>query len=333
MAGIIRPLSNWGDDIMNNRNDSSDVLLFVQDLSKKYRGSSTYAIENVSFNVNRGELTAITGPNGAGKSTILGIISSAVKATSGEIRYNGSSLLKSPKVARRITASMPQWYAPIRGVNVFEALTTAAIIRGVPKAEAKKRAVDYLEQVGIGEYATTSSEKLSGGLQRLVSFGMTALQPTELYLFDEPTNDIDATRRLKIWQLMKQLANQGRAVIVVTHDMRHTTQYVDRFMVLESGELALDVTPDVLTSLVSRLVVRFPNFALPKTLDENINQWQRKDADNSLYYLVPKTQFSQVSELYQEALVSYPDLDLEVSSVTFDLIYCDLLQHCEGGAL
>lgn len=331
MAIIIRFIFDWIVNLTNVQPNSYCAFLAIRKLSKQYRGSSSYALKDVSLDVNLGELTALTGPNGAGKTTLLGIISSAVKASSGEIYYKGSSLLKSPKVARRISASMPQWYAPIRGVNVLESLSAAAMIRGVPKAESKRKATAYLEQLGIGDYAKTCSEKLSGGLQRLVSFGMTALQPAELYLFDEPTNDIDASRRLQLWQHMRQLADNGHAVMIVTHDMQHTTQYVDRFMVVESGKLVLDATPDTLTSLASQLVIRFNNSNLPIIIEEGMQRWKRVDEDKNDYYLVPKTQFSLISNLYRNALQTLPDLDLVVSPVTFNLIYHDLLQQSEGG--
>lgn len=97
---------------MDVQPNSNCALLTIRKLSKQYRRSSSYALKDVSCDVNLGELTALTGPNCAGKTTLFGIISSAVKATSGEIYYEGSSLLKSPNVARQISACMPQWYAP-----------------------------------------------------------------------------------------------------------------------------------------------------------------------------------------------------------------------------
>ena len=130
---------------------------------------------------------------------------------------------------------------------------------------------------------------------------------------------------------MRQLVDNGHAVMVVTHDMQHTTQYVDRFMVVESGKLALDTTPDTLTSLASELVIRFTNSSLPIAIEEAMQQWKREDEDKNDYYLVPKTQFSLISNLYRKALQSLPNLDLEVSPVTFNLIYRDLLQQSEGG--
>lgn len=214
------------------------MALQVQNVSVR-RGGPTLALEDVSFELQAGSLTALVGPNGAGKSTLLQAIAGQLPLAGGRIQFGGTEL--SPPSARQAIALMPQrgeiaWQFPIS----VQGLVNLARRPGGDSSCCEVEAV--LQRVGISGLAKRRLDQLSGGQQQRALLARTLLQPAELLLLDEPCAAIDPPSRTALLQLMGQLRDTGLTLLVSSHDWGPDLDAYDRVLVLDHRLLA-DGTP------------------------------------------------------------------------------------------
>lgn len=210
------------------------TVLTIKNLTKLYK-NNTKANDNISLNLESGEITALIGHNGAGKTTLLNQVIGLVKPTNGEILINGINIVNKPSLARKLVSSMPQFQVPIKGVSVYQAVDSILRVKGFSKGVSKEKATNIIKELQIDEWRNVSGEKLSGGLQRLTSFAMTVTSDTPVVLLDEPTNDVDPVRRIVMWKYLRKLADNGIIVIIVTHNLLEVEKYADRYVLLDKG--------------------------------------------------------------------------------------------------
>lgn len=223
--------------------------LEVSQVSKSYRRrwrSPKEALHEVSFTLQPGTITAVLGHNGAGKSSLLGCISGTLRTNAGSVTYGSQDLVAKPSLARKLCSFMPQAYAPIKGVTPLEALTCVAGVCGIPKATSLELAEKYLAALNISNCKNEKSDNLSGGYRRLVSLCMALVRNSPILLLDEPTNDVDPTRRKLVWNLLRDIAKQGKIIIVVTHNILEAQSSADRLLVLNQGNIVHDSDQDSL---------------------------------------------------------------------------------------
>ncbi|NHI19804.1 ABC transporter ATP-binding protein [Phycicoccus endophyticus] len=217
--------------------------LAVQRVTKTYAARSVRANDEVSLSVDGGTLLAVVGHNGAGKTTLLSQVIGVTRPDSGEITLDGASLVADPGLARRTASMMPQLHAPLTGVTPRQAVVAVARLRGASSRDARSAATRLFAALDIEEFADRAGEKLSGGVRRLASLAMTAVRAPTIVLVDEPTNDVDPVRRPMIWSVLRRLADDGRIVLVVTHNLHEVQQTMDRFVLMQRGRVLMDSTP------------------------------------------------------------------------------------------
>lgn len=230
--------------------------LIIDSISKIYKKGNIMANNNISLELYPSEITALIGHNGAGKTTLLNQIIGNVKPDSGDITYNGISLVKNPKTARELVSIMPQFHAPLEGVTLRQSIESILRIKGVSEKRVHLYTQQVLKDLDIEQWADQAGNKLSGGLQRLTSFAMAVAYPSDIILLDEPTNDVDPIRRKLIWQYMRKLAKKGHMVFVVTHNLLEVEQYTDRYILLNKGCVIRNVSTTVISNdLISNVMV------------------------------------------------------------------------------
>ncbi|RCG16784.1 ABC transporter ATP-binding protein [Streptomyces diacarni] len=223
-------------------------MLIIEDLVKCYRGS-TRANDGISLHVEAGEVVGLLGHNGAGKTTLINQVAGLAMPTSGTIRVSGIDPVAEPAKVRRMVSIMPQAHAPLAGVTPRQATRTLARIRGLDKQAARARTDELIAALDIEAWADTTGEKLSGGVRRLTAFAMAAAAgPGRVVMLDEPTNDVDPVRRRLLWEQIRELANRGCAVLLVTHNVIEAERSVDRIVVMASGKVVAEGTPAQLRS-------------------------------------------------------------------------------------
>lgn len=222
--------------------ETTPAVLAIEHLTKIY-GGKVRANDAISLDVASGEVFGLLGHNGAGKTTLLNQVIGLARPTTGSIRIDGREVVSDPDLARRLCSMQPQSQAPLDGVTPREAIELMARIRGATRRGARKRATELLDLLDLGRWANVRGDKLSGGVRRLTTFCMAAAEPGRLAMFDEPTNDVDPVRRRLLWDQIRTLADQDRAVVLVTHNVVEAERVVDRLVILDRGRVVARGTP------------------------------------------------------------------------------------------
>jgi ABC-2 type transport system ATP-binding protein len=203
----------------------------VADLVKTY--GSTRAVDGVSFSVAQGEFFGILGPNGAGKTTVLEIIEGLRKADAGSVRLLGQSPWpRNPKLLPRIGVQL-QASAFFEQLTAKEQLQTFVDLYRQPRT----RVNELLEMVGLTDKARTRSEKLSGGQAQRLSIACSLVHDPEIVFLDEPTAALDPQARRNLWDVLREINNRGKTVVLTTHYMDEAESLCDRVAIMDSGRI------------------------------------------------------------------------------------------------
>jgi ABC-2 type transport system ATP-binding protein len=217
-------------------------MLRIRHVTKVYR-RGVRANDDITLDVEAGEVLGLFGHNGAGKTTLLHQVIGLVRPTSGSIHIGGTDAVADPAAARQLCSLQPQSQAPIDGVTARQAIEVMARIRGASRRRARERAAELLAALDLEPWADTTGEKLSGGVRRLTAFCMAAAEPGRVVMLDEPTNDVDPVRRRLLWGQIRALADAGSAVLLVTHNVVEAERGVERLAVLHGGRIVAQGTP------------------------------------------------------------------------------------------
>lgn len=231
-------------------------MLEIEHVSKRYR-RGPLANDDVSLRVAAGEVYGLLGHNGAGKTTLANQVVGLVRPDAGRIMLAGRDAVASPGYARRTCAVQPQFQVPLRGVTPSQAIETIARIRGASRSAARSETADLLAALDIGEWARTPGERLSGGGSRLTAFCMAVAGPSRMVILDEPTNDVDPARRRLLWNHLRTIADRGRAVLVITHNVIEAERCVDRLSILHRGRVVASGTPKQIRGAAPSLEERY----------------------------------------------------------------------------
>ena len=220
----------------------NDVLLQVNHLSKSFGKLSVLSDISTSFKKN--EVVSIIGPSGGGKSTFLRCLNLLETPTAGEILFDGVNLC-SPKVnlnvQRQRIGMVFQSFNLFNNMNIMSNLTEAPVsIKKMPKEEAEEKAVALLKRVGLEDKVSAYPSQLSGGQKQRIAIVRSLMMEPELMLFDEPTSALDPEMIGEVLDVMKDLAQSGMTMIVVTHEMRFARNVSGRTIFLAGGRIEED---------------------------------------------------------------------------------------------
>jgi putative ABC transport system ATP-binding protein len=221
-------------------------ILQVRNLTKTYMQGkiAVHALNNVSFEVRRGEFLSIVGPSGSGKSTLLSMIGLLDKPTSGSVSIDGVEVTKAkdseaPKIRREKIGFVFQHFNLIPTLTALENVDIAMRFARVPKNKRKKIAIELLTQMGIAERMTHKPSELSGGEQQRVAIARALANHPAIILADEPTGEVDTKTRDKIIEILKELSDEGHTILVVTHDTSFS-QKTKRIITMQDGSILSD---------------------------------------------------------------------------------------------
>ncbi|MET0654501.1 MAG: ABC transporter ATP-binding protein [Pseudoxanthomonas sp.] len=216
--------------------------LSITDLRKTY-DTGVQALKGVSLQVAPGDFFALLGPNGAGKSTLIGIVSSLVNKTAGEVEVFGVDLSRHRDSAMRLLGLVPQEL----NFNMFEKpldiLVNYAGFYGLPRAEALVRAEEELKRAQLWDKATSMSRTLSGGMKRRLMIARAMMTRPRLLILDEPTAGVDIEIRRGMWKTLKEINAAGTTIILTTHYLEEAESLcrnvaiIDRGTIVEQGPM------------------------------------------------------------------------------------------------
>jgi ABC-2 type transport system ATP-binding protein len=224
------------------------MLLEVHDIAKVYRrplhrGQAVVANDAITLHADGGQVYGLLGHNGAGKTTLVNQVVGLLRPDRGSIRIAGRDVVADPGYARQACSLQPQAQLPINGLTPRQAIDLLGQLRGGSGPHVRVRRERLVESLDIGEWLDTDGERLSGGVKRLVSFAMAAVAPGKVVVLDEPTNDVDPVRRRLLWSAVRALADEGCAVLLVTHNVVEAERAVDRLAVLDAGRVVAEGSP------------------------------------------------------------------------------------------
>lgn len=242
------------------------MLLELKNVSKKYNNGLT-ALENISFDVNKGEFVSIIGLSGSGKSTLIKSINRMIDITEGEIYFDGSNTtkLKSKyvRMLRRRIGMIFQNYNLVEKLTVIENVlhgrlgykSTISGALGFYTEDEKKQAFSLLERVGMSEFAYSKCSELSGGQKQRVGIARALIQDPNLLLCDEPISSLDPKTATIVMDYLKKLVNElNIACIINLHQVDIAKKYSTRIIALKYGKKVFDGKPEELTEEVKKLI-------------------------------------------------------------------------------
>ncbi|QCR33504.1 amino acid ABC transporter ATP-binding protein [Lysinibacillus sp. SGAir0095] len=223
-------------------------MIKVENLHKTY--GKNEVLKGISTEIKEKEVIAVIGPSGSGKSTFLRCINRLEEPTSGQISVGGTIITEKNVMKVRENLGMVfQHFYLFPHKTVLENLIYAPMkVKGISKEEAIKTADELLKKVGLFEKRNEYPNRLSGGQKQRVAIARALAMNPSVMLFDEPTSALDPEMVKEVLAVMKNLAESGMTMIIVTHEMGFAKEVADRILFLESGQLVEDATPEVFFS-------------------------------------------------------------------------------------
>jgi ABC-2 type transport system ATP-binding protein len=222
--------------------DPTAPALSIRELRKTY-DTGVVALKGVSLDVQPGDFFALLGPNGAGKSTLIGIVSSLVNKTEGEVRVFGVDLHRDRDAAMRLIGLVPQEFNFNFFEKPFDILVNYAGFYGIGRAEAMLRAEQELKRAFLWDKAQTMSRTLSGGMKRRLMIARAMMTRPRLLILDEPTAGVDIEIRRGMWKTLKDINAAGTTIILTTHYLEEAESLcrnlaiIDRGIIVEQGPM------------------------------------------------------------------------------------------------
>ena len=226
-------------------NANPETLLEVKNLVKSF--GKLQVLKGVSLNVQKGDIIAIIGPSGCGKSTFIRHLNLLEKPEQGEILFKRKSILGKDVESSRIREQIGmvfQQFNLFKNLNAIENIMLAPVTLGkLSKKEAEEKAIELLERVGLSEYAKHYPSKLSGGQQQRVAIARAMAMNPEILLFDEPTSALDPEMVGEVLKIIRDLANSGMTMLIVTHEMNFARNVSNRVLFFSEGNIREEGSP------------------------------------------------------------------------------------------
>ena len=220
-------------------------VISIRGLRKSY--GTVSVLKGIDLEIRKGEVVVIIGPSGSGKSTILRCMNAMEDMTDGDIFYEGQSLREMKKYAdlRMHVGMVFQHFNLFPHMTVLENIMYAPVkVRKEPKAEVYERSIQLLRKVGLEEKKDVYPAMLSGGQQQRIAIARALCMKPDVMLFDEPTSALDPEMVGEVLEVMKNLAQSGMTMVIVTHEMRFAAEVADRVIFIDEGVILAEGTPD-----------------------------------------------------------------------------------------
>jgi len=217
------------------------------------------AVDNLSLTIKTGEIFGLLGPNGAGKTTTIRMLTMLSRPTSGEILYDGKRIddADDARSIKQMIGVVPQNLNFDQDLTVGENLELHARLYHMGREEREKRIAELLKYVDLESVINDGVRRLSGGMKRRLLIARALIHRPEILFLDEPTVALDPQVRWRIWELVRQLANDGATVLITTHYIEEAEELCDRVAILNKGQLIDVDTPQNFIARLGRYVVEW----------------------------------------------------------------------------
>lgn len=316
-------------------------MIEIQNLTKEY--GRIKAVDDISFNVGKGEILGFLGPNGAGKSTTMNILTGFISSTSGVVKVGGADILENPVEVKKHIGYLPEQPPLYMDMTVNEYLDFCANLKTVPLKKWKSQKKDIMELVKITHVSHRLIKNLSKGYKQRVGLAQALVGSPEVLILDEPTVGLDPKQIIEIRNLIKALG-KSHTIILSSHILPEVSAVCDRVIIINKGKIAAIDTPENL----SKSLTDFSKFTITVAGPEN----KVKDILNNLYgvkYLetgtkIKDNEFSYIVEadkdvdvrkpmFNQLAQQGFPILELKSMNLSLEDIFLQLTTNEEKEAI
>jgi ABC-2 type transport system ATP-binding protein len=294
-------------------------------LTKIYKGSKKAAIDELSLEIEKGQIFTLLGRNGAGKTTFLRIAGTQLLPTSGTVTVLGFDAIRQAKEVRRRIAFTPQEAETIYPLTPRDHIMLSLRMRGMDKKEATRRTEQTMKAMELTEVADTNSSWLSGGFKQRVMVAMTIATDAELLFLDEPSIGLDPVSRRKVWEQLTRLKEEGRTIVLTTHYMDEAEALSDNLAIINKGRIVAEGTPQSVTKVISNETTRIDVY--DKFDEKGLQPYGRVIRIAS--HMRVLTDAKKAKELSDEALAR--NANVSIGPVTLDDIFVDIVGEAEQG--
>lgn len=222
------------------------------------------AVDAISLRIETGEFFGLLGPNGAGKTTTIGMLSTLLLPTSGEIRIDGELLTRKRQDLKRKVSVITQEYSMRQDMDMDEIMEYQGRLYFMPVKQIRARTEELFAFAGLTEHRRKTIRKLSGGMKRKLMVCRALLTEPEILLLDEPTAGMDAISRRQMWSLLRQLNEKGLTILLTTHYIEEAQSLCGRVVLMNGGKLNEINTP-------SQLIQNLGAYAVDELLEDGIH--------------------------------------------------------------
>jgi len=241
----------------------AENIIEVKNLTKIYEDGDVLAVDNISFNIEKGEILALLGPNGAGKTTTISMLATLLRPTKGEALINSYDVQKDPDKVRKSIGIVFQEPSLDGEMKARENLELHAILYGMPKKERNTKIQEVLKLVDLEDKAETFVKNYSGGMKRRLEIARGLIHEPKVLFLDEPTLGLDPQTRRKIWDKIQELnkGNSKMTILITTHYMDEADELADRICIMDHGKIiAMDTSENLKKQLSGDVVdIKFEN--------------------------------------------------------------------------
>ncbi|TFF90703.1 MAG: ABC transporter ATP-binding protein [Promethearchaeota archaeon] len=306
------------------------IAIKVSNLTKKF--GTLVAVNDVSFEIFEGEIVGILGPNGAGKTTTIRLLTGVFKLENkAKIEIFNKDITKNPIIYKKNFGIVPEVSNAFSDYTVWENLKFSGRIYGILKKEIEKRSKELLVQFGLMDKIYSKTKMLSKGLKQRLNLCLALLHNPPILILDEPTSGLDPFSVNMVRKQILQLKNEGKTILITTHNMQEAQTICDRILIMNRGKIIADETPDILRKKFK------PSLTILFKIDGILSNEQNKallDISNDVkkkndYYNFSSTSaLKDISRLYQVTMKnSINIIDLKLKETSLEEVFIHLIKE------
>lgn len=310
-------------------NTTDEIAIQVKGLTKSFKGKKS--VDAIDLTIKKGEVFAILGPNGAGKTTVVRMMSTLLKADSGNIKIFGYDAVKEAAKVRKLIGLTGQYTSVDEDLTAWENLMIFTALNGLDKKQSKAKATQLLEDFTLLEAKDKQIKNFSGGMRRRLDLAVSLIANPPLVFLDEPTTGLDPRTREQMWDVIRQMIAKGTTVLLTTQYLEEADQLADHIALIDKGKLVIEGTPDELKREVGELkfIVTFDTNATNAgvALIEEVFDHSSGIAINGNEIQVPVESTLQISDFFVKA--GQRKIDINVFSMqkpTLDDVFFKLTE-------
>ena len=310
-------------------------MITVKNVTKKY--GKFKAVDNISFEINDGEIIGLLGPNGAGKSTTMNILTGFIEPTEGEVIINGYNISKKPKKAKKCIGYMPEGVPLYKDMTTKEFITYMAELKGVKKEKIKEEVDRAIQDTWLQNVKNVLIKNLSKGYKQRVSMAGALVGNPEIIILDEPTVGLDPKQIIEIRNLIRKLGKE-HTLIISSHILSEISQICEKVIIINKGQIVAVDSPEHLEDTVNvenaiSIVVEDKENKIEQLKIQGVKKIEliKKNDDNTKEYkIIPEKDHDIRKTIFSDlAKENITIFELKKPEITLEEAFMDLIKKNE----